>query len=360
MRQNVYSVLMSLALVASACGGFDNTPFRTGKVRGRLTEADPAVARVSLVDNPGLSSTVAEDGSFLLEHVPAGPKELFIVASASKAVRLSVVVPGGGSARLEDVEPREAGFLKLQVKAPSRLGVGGGQVSVTGTPFEQLRLEDDGVLQVGPLPAGCYLLETSVPGFRVDQTEACVDEREIKKVKINLSKLDENLDDPNCAVAGCERGSSCLPDGRCVECLSDDQCAPGLTCRNERCEGPGAPCAPCDGDWKCRTGTRCEELPEGSAACVARCDALVACAQGFTCQEGRCLPAPAQLADCAAYQNMGTPCGNDESCRARGITQGLCVASTCTYRCTSDTECPEGFACMPSETGALCRPSPTP
>ncbi|QRK05120.1 carboxypeptidase regulatory-like domain-containing protein [Archangium violaceum] len=360
MRQSFYSVLMALALVASACGGFDNTPFRTGNVRGRLTEADPNVARVSLVGNPGVSCTVEADGRFLLKRVPAGPKELFIVATQSKAVRLPVVVPGGGSARLEDVEPREAGFLNLQVKAPSRLGVAGGRVSVTGTPFEQLELADDGVLRVGPLPAGCYLLETSVSGFRVDQTEACVEEREVKKVKIELSKKDEDLDDPDCAVAGCERGSYCLSDGRCVECLSNDQCAPGLTCRNERCEGPGAPCAPCDGDWKCRTGASCEVLPEGSAACVARCDARVGCSQGFTCQEGRCLPAPAQLAGCTAYQHMGAPCGGDESCRARGITQGLCVEKTCTYRCTANTECPEGFACTPSEAGALCRPNPAP
>ena len=50
MRQTGYSVLMALALVASACGGLDNTPFRTGNVRGRLTEADPSVAFVLSMD----------------------------------------------------------------------------------------------------------------------------------------------------------------------------------------------------------------------------------------------------------------------------------------------------------------------
>lgn len=74
---------LAFALVASACGGFDNTPFRTGTVRGHLTEADPSVALVSLVGNPDVRSTVAGDGTFVLEHVPAGQVELFIVASAA-------------------------------------------------------------------------------------------------------------------------------------------------------------------------------------------------------------------------------------------------------------------------------------
>ncbi|WNG35784.1 carboxypeptidase regulatory-like domain-containing protein [Archangium violaceum] len=355
MRQSFYSVLMALALVASACGGFDNTLFRTGNVRGRLTEVDPSVALVSLVGNPDLRGTVEADGSFVLEGVPAGPKELFIVASANKAVRLPVMVPGGGSARLEDVEPREAGFLKLQVKAPSRLGVGSGQVSVMGTPFQQLEIENSGNLRVGPLPAGCYVLETSVPGLPVNQTEVCVDERETKQVKITLTEPNDGSSNPGCTLIGCEQDSYCVTDGRCVECLSDDQCASGLTCQNERCEGPGVLCTPCDGDWKCRTGAHCEELPEGSAACVARCDSNTGCTQGFTCQEGRCLPAPAQLAGCLAYRQMGTSCDSDERCRTRGITQGLCIDNTCTYRCTADTECPEGFACTPSGTSAFCR-----
>ncbi|HSP77426.1 MAG TPA: carboxypeptidase regulatory-like domain-containing protein, partial [Myxococcaceae bacterium] len=92
MRQTVSSVLMALALAVSGCGGLDNAPFRLGTVRGRLTEATPSVALVSLMGNPGVRSTVAEDGSFVLERVPAGPAELFVVASPERAVRLPVMV----------------------------------------------------------------------------------------------------------------------------------------------------------------------------------------------------------------------------------------------------------------------------
>ncbi|AKJ02294.1 hypothetical protein ATI61_108318 [Archangium gephyra] len=243
MRQTTYSVMMALALVASACGGFDNTPFRTGTVRGQLTEADPSVALVSLVGHPEVRGTVAADGSFVLERVPAGPGELFIVASADKAVRLPVVVPGGGSARLEDVVPRAAGFLELRVRGTARQELEEGRASVLGTPFQQQPLAKDGSLRVGPLPEGCYTVEASASGFPVKKTEACVTESESKEVKIQLPGTEDDVDFVNrgCATTGCERGTQCASDGRCVECLSNEQCAPGLACRDERCQTPLPP-----------------------------------------------------------------------------------------------------------------------
>jgi Cys-rich repeat protein len=254
---------------------------------------------------------------------------------------------------VRDVVPRAAGFLEVRVKAPARQRVGEGQLSVVGTPFQRLRLEEDGSLLVGPLPEGCYGLETSVPGFPLKKSEACVGEREHAAADVQLP---EPEDASVCTVTGCERGSHCAPDGRCVECLEDSQCAQGLACRNARCEGPGALCAPCDGDWKCGPGAHCEDLSEGGTACVAACDSGNRCVQGFICQTGRCLPEPAQLAGCFAYRQVGTSCDGDERCRARGIALGLCVEGACTFRCITDAECPQGFACTASPTGTICRP----
>jgi hypothetical protein len=246
MRQSTYSVMMTLAsaLVASACGGFDNTPFRTGTVRGQLTEADPSVALVSVVGVPEARCPVARDGTFELHQAPAGPVELFIVASANKAVRLPVVVPGGGSTSVQNVEPRAAGFLELRVRGPARQPVEHGQVSVAGTPFQHLSLAEDGSLRVGPLPEGCYTLEASATGFPVRKTEACVKESESKEVRLQFPGADDDDQDfvnHGCVTTGCEHGTRCAPDGRCVECISNDQCAPGLSCRDERCQAPRAP-----------------------------------------------------------------------------------------------------------------------
>lgn len=246
MRQTTYSVMMALAfaLVASACGGFDNTPFRTGTVRGQLTEADPSVALVSVVGAPEARCPVARDGTFELHHAPAGQVELFIVASADKAVRLPVMVPGGGSTSVQKVEPRAAGFLELLVRGPVRHPLQDGRVSVTGTPFQQLLLPEDGNLRVGPLPEGCYTLEASAAGFPVRKTEVCVKESESTEVKIQLPGADDDDQDfanRGCATTGCERGTQCASDGRCVECISNTQCAPGLSCLDERCQAPSAP-----------------------------------------------------------------------------------------------------------------------
>lgn len=245
MRQSTYSVMMTLAfaLVASACGGFDNTPFRTGTVRGQLTEADPSVALVSVVGAPEARCPVSRDGTFELHQVPAGAVELFIVASADKAVRLPVVVPGGGSTSVQNVEPRAAGFLELRVRGPARHPVEHGLVSVTGTPFQHLPLPLDGNLRVGPLPEGCYTLEASVTGFPERKTEACVKESESKEVRIQLPGADDDMEFVNhgCATTGCEHGTHCSSAGRCVECISNDQCAPGLSCRDARCQAPKAP-----------------------------------------------------------------------------------------------------------------------
>ncbi|HSP78203.1 MAG TPA: carboxypeptidase regulatory-like domain-containing protein, partial [Myxococcaceae bacterium] len=209
---------------------------------------------------------------------------------------------------------------------------------------------------LGPLPDGCYSLEVSVPGFPEEEAETCVGESEHKEVKVRLRSPGAGFLSRGCAATGCERGNHCAQDGRCVECLSDAQCAPGLSCRNERCEGPGPLCAPCDGDWKCKAGARCEELPEGGVACVATCDSKGGCTQGFTCQGGRCLPEPAQLTGCFAYRQVGLSCDGDERCRERGLVLGLCLEGSCTFRCTSDAECPEGFACTDSAAGTVCRP----
>ena len=85
MRQTLHIAMgAGLVLGVLACGELENAPFRIGTVHGRLTESDPSVALVSLMGNPELRSGVAADGSFTLEHVPAGQAELFIVASASK------------------------------------------------------------------------------------------------------------------------------------------------------------------------------------------------------------------------------------------------------------------------------------
>lgn len=355
MRQLRHIVAMLLALGAAGCGNLENAPLRVGTVKGRLTESHGSVAMVSVVGAPGVRGNVAEDGSFTLERVPAGPAELFIVATPEKALRLPVTVQGGRSVALGDVVPREAGFLELRVKAPDKLRVGGGQASVKGTPFQRMQLDEQGRLRVGPLADGCYTLSITAPGFSAVSTEACVGSGEKKEMKVDLEVPGGN-GHASCEQAGCVDGSRCAPNGQCVECYEDSHCGAGLSCRGYRCEGEGPQCARCAGDWQCGGGASCQDIPEGIAACVASCDEKTSCGQGFTCQGGRCLPDSAQFEGCHAYWVVGSACDGDERCRAQGLVNGLCLAGSCTYQCTTDRECPHGFACADTPSGAMCLP----
>ncbi|MFP2905278.1 carboxypeptidase-like regulatory domain-containing protein [Pyxidicoccus sp. 3LFB2] len=344
-----------LALVAGACGNLNNDPFRVGTVRGQLTEYDPAVALVSVVSQPGLRSNVDADGRFALERVPVGPVELFIVATAEKAARVGVTVQGGQSVEVKNVASKAAGFFDLKVKASQGERVTGAQVSVAGTPFQRLELDDKGRLRVGPLPDGCYAVTVSATGFPLVQAEACVGPGEKKEIKVDLEAAEDYIN-RGCVVTGCADGLVCAPNNRCRECYEDSHCGPGLSCKGFRCEGPGELCAPCDGDWKCKQGATCQELPEGGAACIAGCgDGAEACAPGFTCQGDRCLPDASRFEGCHGLLGIGTQCDGDARCRDQGLTDGLCVGGSCTVPCASDSECPGSLRCEDSVAGRVCR-----
>lgn len=359
MRLTLHIAMAALlALGVGACGNLRNEPFRVGTVRGQLTEYDAAVALVSLVGQPGVRSNVDAEGRFVLESVPAGPVELFIVATSEKAARVGVTVQGGQSIEVRSVAPKAAGFLEVRVKARGGERLTGAQVSVVGTPFQRLLLDGLGNLRVGPLPDGCYAVAVSATGFPLARAEACVGPGERREIKVDL-EASEDYVNRGCGVTGCADGLVCAPNNRCVECHQDSQCGEGMSCVGFRCEGPGAQCAPCDGDWKCQAGSSCQDLPEGSAACVMPCGTGVgasACDPGFTCQGGRCLPDAARFEGCRALAVLNTPCNGDALCRDQGLSDGRCVEGACTVPCTTDRECPGTFGCEDSAAGRVCRP----
>jgi len=360
MRSTLHIALATLlALGTGACGNLRNEPFRVGTVRGQLTEYDPAVALVALVGQPGLRSNVDAEGRFTLQGVPAGPVELFIVATANKAARVGVTVQGGQSVEVKNVATRAAGFFDFRVKAPQGERVTDAQVSVVGTPFQRLQLDTSGRLRVGPLPDACYGVTVSATGFPLLKAEACVGPGEKKELRLTLEADDQYID-RGCAVTGCADGLVCANDNKCVECYQNSHCSEGLTCRGSRCEGSGAQCTPCDGDWKCQPGTKCQDLPEGGAACVEKCNengrGNDECAAGFTCQGKRCLPDTARFDGCQGLRGLNTRCTGDAQCQAQGLPDGLCVQNVCTVRCTSQRECPGSLRCENFAGIRVCRP----
>jgi hypothetical protein len=352
MRQTLHIAMVAgLVLGALGCGELENAPFRIGTVHGRLTESDASVALVAVMGAPQLRSGVAPDGTFTLEQVPAGPAELFIVASPSKALRFPLIVQGGQSVSVGPLAPKEASALSVRLKAPAHEPVGRAQITLVGTPLEPLQPDGDGRLSVGPLPDGCYTLTITVPGFPAVTSDTCVSAGESKEVKVNLPTPSSG-----CAVTGCSDDFLCVADGRCVECLEDSHCGPGLSCRGSRCEGAGPPCTRCEGDWQCGSNASCQELPEGSSACVETCTDSDDCKDGFTCQSGRCLPDLAQFNGCQAFVQLGASCDNPAQCRSAGLINGLCAEGRCTIPCVSSRMCPDSFSCENTTAGRVCLP----
>jgi hypothetical protein len=353
MRQTLdIALAVLLALSAAGCGDLENEPFLTGTVHGQLTESEQGVALVSVIGSPQLFSTVAPDGTFTLEHVPAGQAELFIVASQSKTLRQRLVVQGGQSVSVGLLAPREASFLSVHVKAPAHQSVAGARVFLAGTPVEQLALDETKRLLLGPLPDGCYSLGVALTNFPAVESQTCVEAGEHKEVKVELPAPASG-----CSVTGCAQSFLCAQSGQCVECLQDEQCGAGLSCRNSRCED-GPVCTACEGDWKCRAGMSCQEVPDGGRACVEKCTDGDECDEGFTCQTGRCLPDAAQFSGCSAYRGMGAACSADESCRDLGLVNGVCQAAQCTFRCNANQECPADYSCQVIPGGRMCLPEP--
>lgn len=357
MRSTLHNITAALlALAVGGCGNLENAPFRVGTVRGQLTEYDPAVALVSVVGQPGALASVDEQGRFALEGVPAGPAELFVVATRDKAARLPVTVQGGQSVDVMAVSPEAAGFVDLEVKATRGQRVSGGRVTVVGIPLQQLALDGQGLLMVGPLPAGCYQVTVSATGFPEEGREACVRTGETKPLKIVLGT---GPGSNGCEATGCEDGLVCAPSGQCEECVEDSHCGEGLACKGFRCEGPGEQCAPCTGDWKCQPGASCRDVSGNGQVCVEECgDTAASCDAGFTCQGGQCLPDAARFGSCQALRQLNAPCADDAACRGQGLVDGRCVDSACTVSCDTERDCPGAFRCEDTTTGRVCRPRP--
>ncbi|NOJ91647.1 hypothetical protein D7W82_00650 [Corallococcus sp. CA049B] len=219
-RQCLILTLSSLGLGLGACGSLDNEPFRAGTVRGRLTEFDPAVALVTVLGAPGVRSGVDVQGRFTLEDVPAGPAELFVLATSDKAARVPLTVQGGQSVDVADVSPRAGGTFFVKLHARGNRRVAEATVTVEGTPIEASGLDDNAPRHVGPLPTGCYGLSFSARGFISTSVQDCVDAG--KQTVLNVELVpDGSSAEERCALTGCGGDGRSAMEGRGVKSPED-------------------------------------------------------------------------------------------------------------------------------------------
>jgi len=135
-------------------------------------------------------------------------------------------------------------------------------------------------------------------------------------------------------------------DSAALECSSDDDCGPALTCHEKSCiRGSGGPGYPCTSARECASAV-CEEQ------CQRECSDDSDCPSGGLCEasdEGfrGCVSDGAQFgAECTAAGEC-----TSELCLIRDGEKGQCSVT-----CSDSDACPEGWTCSEVEDASVCVP----
>ena len=178
--------LMALLLVG--CGeGFHNQPLQRAELRGRIVNADPAVASVTvLVDDDSepdeepddddvlLTTGVDAEGRFVLRDVPATRLTLYLVGAATRAGYVTVEVQGARVTDLGDVVLAEAASITVRVVDEGGAPIASAEVDLDETPFERRPVDAEGRVTFGPLPPGCYRVRARAEPYEEVEQSACV------------------------------------------------------------------------------------------------------------------------------------------------------------------------------------------
>lgn len=173
IRQSAVLLLIP-PLMALGCGGLAVDPLRQGAIVGRLTEGDPSLATVFVLEQPERQGSVEDDGTFEIDEVWAGTVELYAVVSSRRAVRTTVTVEAGRVTDVGDVPVADAGWARLRLDAPGA-DLDDGEVWIAELPFDPLEVDPfTGAAVIEPLAVGCYTARGALDGADAPAVRFCV------------------------------------------------------------------------------------------------------------------------------------------------------------------------------------------
>jgi hypothetical protein len=174
----------AILALTGACGGLDNRPLGLGAVSGTAAECD-GTGVVGVVGDIELQAVPDASCRFRIEGIPPGSHDLF-VAPTSKTVTL--VTFDAMATELTDVGSvigQAGAFARIRVSAPMGVDIDG-QVLVPGLPLKSIAVGHSGMVRIGPLPSGCYVLEVSLKNLGKKSLTSCLAQGEEQSLDVQF------------------------------------------------------------------------------------------------------------------------------------------------------------------------------
>lgn len=205
-----------VVIAATGCGGFDNRVLGEGQLRVSvpLSALDVGKAWVA-IPSRGRVEPLGDSGSVLLTQLEPGAVDVVVLASREQGAVVRATVRSRETAELGTVSLTRTQKLKLELSALGEPDLGKATAKLPGLPLDETRVEDDGEVELGPVPPGCYAVDLRVPGYGELTATACTTSDGGASTRVALPDPTGQSGREGCQVTGCRDGKRCGPRWVC-------------------------------------------------------------------------------------------------------------------------------------------------
>lgn len=172
-----------------------------GTIRGTIQNTgapagdDLAGIKVTLQGRPDLYGITDANGNYQIENVPAGQWTVLVEGddNGRGATRGGVVVPGGGTVNLPDIEILPTGSLSGTVTLADGGDVESAVVYIPGSPWSA-KPDANGAYKISDVPEGTFDLVAIAPGYAraIQRGLAVTADQDTAVPAFNLVRSDDN------------------------------------------------------------------------------------------------------------------------------------------------------------------------
>lgn len=205
------ALLTALVAVAFAgCGGFDNRVLTQGQLALRVAthELEPGKAWVALPSR-GLVAPISDAGVALLGELEPGAVDVVVMASREAGAFLRTTVRARETVDLGTLALSRAQRIRVELDTEGEPNLAQTTGLLRGLPLAEVHAEDDGDLELGPVPPGCYELELRVPGYGQLSANGCTATDGGSPSRVALPQPNGQAGREGCVVTGCRDGRRC-------------------------------------------------------------------------------------------------------------------------------------------------------